>query len=206
MYSDNLHPTLLSGFEMVPGILSTAALFSPFEARPLLQGYPSVAREMADGRWILAGDVGPLMFSKLNEIGAQLYLEAELTPSPDGRRLLAISHFMSGVMHRFVLPVEDVRTQAFLHSCLTRQPLFCLGQAGGDVAMLKPGEIPPELVHELLESEDVIIRLEELPPVQMNKGVVDIQLFVAPVRHPQLKEISISAPESLILSCRGPSH
>lgn len=206
MYSDNLHPSLPSGFEMVPGILSTAALFSPFETRPLLQGYPSVAREMADGRWILAGDVGPLMWSKLNERGGQLYLEAELMPSPDGRRLLAISHFMSGVMHRFVLSVEDVRTQAFLHSCLTRQPLFSLGQAGGDVAMLTPGEIPTALVHDLLESENVTIREEELPRVRMNKGVVDIQLFVAPVRHPQLKEISISAPESLILSCQEPLH
>lgn len=206
MFSETLHSTLPPGFEMVPGLLSTAALFAPFEAKPLLEGYPTVAREMAEGRWILAGDVGPFMWARLNEREEQLHLEAALTPSPNGRRLLAISHYMIGALHRFVLSVDDARTQAFLRSCLTRQPLFCLGQAGGDTAMLEPGEIPLELVHELLKSDDVTGSAGQLPPVQLNKGVVDAQLFVAPVQQPQLQEISISMPEALILSCQGPLH
>jgi hypothetical protein len=206
MYSETSHSTLPPGFEMVPGLLSTAALLAPFEAKPLLEGYPVAAREMADGRWILAGDVGPFMWARLNARDEQLHLEAALTPSPDSRRLLAISHYMIGAMHRFVLSVDDARTQAFLRSCLTRQPLFCLGQAGGDAAMLKPGEMPHELVHKLLKSGNVNGRVGDLPPVQLNKGVVDAQLFVAPVQQPQLKEISISMPEALILSCQGPLH
>lgn len=206
MFSETLHSTLPPGFEMVPGLLSTAALFAPFEAKPLLEGYPTVAREMAEGRWILAGDVGPFMWARLNEREEQLHLEAALTPSPNGRRLLAISHYMIGALHRFVLSVDDARTQAFLRSCLTRQPLFCLGQAGGDTAMLEPGEIPLELVHELLKSDDVTGSAGQLPPVQLNKGVVDAQLFVAPVKQPQLREISISMPEALILSFQGPLH
>lgn len=206
MFSETLHSTLPPGFEMVPGLLSTAALFAPFEAKPLLEGYPVVAREMAEGRWILAGDVGPFMWARLNEREEQLHLEAALTPSPSGRRLLAISHYMIGALHRFVLSVDDARTQAFLRSCLTRQPLFCLGQAGGDTAMLEPGEIPLELVHELLKSDDVTGSAGQLPPVQLNKGVVDAQLFVAPVKQPRLREISISMPEALILSFQGPLH
>lgn len=206
MFSETLHSTLPPGFDLVPGLLSTAALFAPFESKPLLEGYPAVAREMAEGRWILAGDVGPFMWARLNEREAQLHLEAALTPAPDGRRLLAISHYMIGALHRFVLSVDDARTQAFLRSCLTRQPLFCLGQAGGDTAMLEPGEIPLELVRELLKSDDVTGSAGQLPPVQLNKGVVDAQLFVAPVQQPQLQEISISMPEALILSCQGPLH
>lgn len=206
MYSETHSSTLPPGFEMVPGLLSTAALFAPFEAKPLLEGYPAVVREMADGRWILAGDVGPFMWARMNERDDQLHLEAALTPSPDGRPLLAISHYMIGALHRFVLSVDDARTQAFLRSCLTRQPLFCLGQAGGDAAMLKPGEMPLELVHKLLKSGNVTGGARDLPPVRLNKGVVDAQLFVAPVQQPQLQEISISMPEALILSCQGPLH
>lgn len=206
MYSETSHSTLPPGYALVPGFLSTAALFSPLEAKTLLQGYPPGVQKVAEGRWILAGDVGPYMWSRLNERDKKVHLEAALTPSPDRARLLSISHYTSGAMHRFVLAVDDVRTQAFLRSTLSRQPLFCLGQAGGNAAMLEPGEIPPELVHELLKSDDVTGRASELPPFQLNKGVVDAQLFVAPIQQPQIQEISISMPETLILSSRGPMH
>lgn len=206
MFSETSPSTLPPGYTLVPGLLSTAALFSPLEAKTLLQGYPSRAQEMAEGRWILAGDVGPFMWSRLKERSEGVQLEAALTPSPNGARLLAISHCIRGAMHRFVLAVDDARTQAFLRSSLSRQPLFCLGQAGGNVAMLEPGEISRELVHQLLKSDGVTGTAGGLPPLQLNKGVVDSQLFVAPVQQPQLQEISISMPETLMLSFRGPMH
>lgn len=206
MFSETTPPTLPPGFLLIPGLLSTAVLFSPLETKEMLEDYPAEAKAMANDRWVLAGDVGPVMWSMLHAGAAGVQVEAALTPSPNGARLLAISHYVKGAMHRFVLAVDEPRTQAFLRASLLRPPLFSLGQAGGDTALLMLGELSRELVQQLLRSGGFQSGAEVLPPIRFNKGVIAAELFVAPVKEPQLQEISVSMPESLVLSYQGPLH
>lgn len=186
------HSRTTASPRLIPGLISPARLMSPAEALELTEHYPAEVRQAVAGRWVLCGDAGTLLYSKLRDGGQHLAQTMGYVIWHDGESYLVVSHRTAESLHRFMLPLHCVTTQAFLESCRTRAPLISLGNAGGDDAILFMPQLPVEALVAALDAGQQLVEEERAALAGTALGLLDYQAFTAPTDDPHLQEIAVS--------------
>lgn len=181
-----------SSSHLVPGLISPARLMSPAEVMESTMGYRADVRAALAGRWALCGDAGPVMYSSLSEGRAKVAEDAVCVRWNDNETYLVISHRIARSLHRFMLPLHALATQAFIKDCRLKQPMISLGNAGGGDAVLFPAQFSNELSTSTIDAVAELAERGVEPIAGSAPGLLEYRSFVAPVEDPDLEEIALS--------------
>ena len=99
-----------------------ARLMRPSEVAEAIQYQPKNVKVRVAGRWMLCGDVSPIMFSLLKNVSTPNF-PTRVTGfhSPEGRGYGVLTHQVNGhgLQSRFVLCLSDPKVREFLTATAT---------------------------------------------------------------------------------------